>query len=95
MMIVWAKMIGITPAVISRIGMKVFWPSRIRPRPMTLRGIWMGIRRAAIVMATTAAMTATRITRKNRTPGALTTPLRMNCSQLRARPARAARGSRR
>ena len=55
MMIVWAKMIGITPAVMSRIGMKVFCPSRIRPRPMTLRGIWIGMRRAAIVMATTAA----------------------------------------
>ena len=50
-MIVWAKMIGITPAVISRIGMNVFCPSRIRPRPMTLRGIWMGMRRAAIVIA--------------------------------------------
>src|ERR1041384_1033762 len=46
MMTVCAKMIGITPAVISRIGMKVFWPSRIRPRPMTFRGIWIGMRRA-------------------------------------------------
>ena len=49
MMIVWAKMIGMTPAVSSRIGMKVFWPSRIRPRPITLRGIWIGMRRAAMV----------------------------------------------
>ena len=81
MMIVWAKMIGITPAVISRIGMKVFCPSRIRPRPITLRGIWMGIRRAAIVMATTAAMTATRMARNSSTPGALTTPLLMNWSR--------------
>ncbi len=60
-MIVWAKMIGITPAVISRIGMKVFWPWVIRPRPITLRGIWTGIRRAAMVIPTTAAVTATRI----------------------------------
>ena len=59
MMIVWAKMIGITPAVMIRIGMNVFWPSRMRPRPMTLRGICTGMRRDAIVMATTAAMTAT------------------------------------
>ena len=58
MMTVWAKMIGITPAVISRIGMKVFCPSRMRPRPITLRGIWIGMRRAAIVIATTAAIIA-------------------------------------
>src|SRR5207253_10009141 len=38
--------ICITPAELMRIGMKVFWPSRMRPRPMTLRGIWMGMRRA-------------------------------------------------
>ena len=61
MMMVWAKMIGITLAVRSRIGMKVFCPSRIRPRPMTLRGIWIGIRRAAIVIADVSAMTPTRI----------------------------------
>src|SRR5664279_3997396 len=65
MMTVWAKMIGITPAVISRIGMKVFWPSRTRPRPITFRGIWIGNRRAAIVIATTAATMPTSTTRKN------------------------------
>src|SRR5438094_203702 len=63
MMMVWANTIGMTPAVISRIGMKVFWPSRIRPRPMTFRGIWIGIRRAAMVIATPEAIapTATRM----------------------------------
>ena len=61
MMMVWAKMIGITLAVSSRIGMNVFWPSRIRPRPITLRGIWIGMRRAAIVIAVVAAMTPTRM----------------------------------
>src|ERR1044071_670010 len=70
MMSDWAKMMGITFAVLRRSGMKVFCPSRIRPRPMTLRGIWMGIRRAAMVMATTAAMTATRMDRNSTTPGA-------------------------
>ena len=34
-----AKMMGITPAELTRIGIYVFAPSRIRPRPMTLRGI--------------------------------------------------------
>src|SRR5881392_293219 len=33
MMSDWAKMMGITFAVLSRSGMNVFWPSRIRPRP--------------------------------------------------------------
>ena len=51
---------------------------------MTLRGIWMGIRRAAMVMATTAAMTATRMARNRTTPGPLTTPVRMNCSSWSA-----------
>src|SRR5438034_9283696 len=53
----WAKMIGITPALLMRSGMKVFCPSRMRPRPITLRGIWTGIRRAATVMATVPATT--------------------------------------
>ena len=35
----WAKMIGITPAEFTRRGTKLFWPSRIRPRPITFRGI--------------------------------------------------------
>ena len=35
----WAKMMGITPAELSRIGMKLFWPSWIRPRPTAFRGI--------------------------------------------------------
>ena len=54
-----AKMIGITPALLMRSGMKVFCPSRMRPRPITLRGIWTGIRRAATVMATVPATTST------------------------------------
>src|SRR5215470_17141101 len=74
MMIVWAKMIGITPAVISRIGMKVFWPWVIRPRPITFLGIWTGIRRAAIVIPTTAAVTATRITANSTILGSVRAP---------------------
>jgi len=76
MMMVWAKMIGITPAVISRIGMNVFCPSRMRPRPITLRGIWIGMRRAAMVMPVTAAMDATRTARNRMPPGSETTPAR-------------------
>ena len=53
MMIDCAKMIGITPAELIRIGMNVFCPSRMRPRPITLRGIWIGMRRAATVIAIT------------------------------------------
>ena len=56
-----AKMIGITPDELIRSGMKVFCPSRIRPRPITLRGIWMGMRRAATVTATVPATTSTMI----------------------------------
>ena len=56
-----AKMIGITPEELMRSGMNVFWPSRMRPRPMTLRGIWMGMRRAATVTATVAPTTSTII----------------------------------
>ncbi len=41
---------------------------------MTFRGIWMGIRRAAIVMATTAAITSTRMPRNATAPNAVTTP---------------------
>src|SRR5438477_457641 len=59
MMSDWAKMIGITFAVLSRRGMNVFCPSRIRPRPITLRGIWIGMRRAATVTATVPATTST------------------------------------
>ena len=84
MMMVCAKMIGITPAVMSRIGMKVFCPSRIRPRPITLRGIWMGIRRAAIVIATTAAITPTRMARNATAPSAVTTPVCTNWSSCSA-----------
>ncbi len=43
--------------------MKVFCPSRMRPRPMTLRGIWIGIRRAAMVIIVVSAMTPTRTAR--------------------------------
>src|SRR6478736_9572155 len=72
MMIVWAKMIGITLAVRSRTGMKVFFPSWIRPRPMTLRGTWIGMRREAIVIATVRATTAVMMTRYATTPRAET-----------------------
>ena len=52
----WAKMMGMTPAELTRRGIKLFCPSRIRPRPTTFRGICTGIFRAAMVMATTAAV---------------------------------------
>src|SRR5688572_26897325 len=68
MMIVWAKMIGITEAVSSRTGMKLFFPSWIRPRPMTLRGTWIGIRRADMVIATVTAMTPTMMARYTKAP---------------------------
>ena len=58
-MIDCAKMIGITPGELSRSGMKDFCPSRMRPRPITLRGICTGIFRAAIVTAMVPAITAT------------------------------------
>ena len=54
----WAKMIGMTPAELIRIGMNDLVPSRTRPRPTTFRGICTGILRAAIVSATTAAVIA-------------------------------------
>ena len=84
MMMVWAKMIGITPAVMSRIGMKVFWPSRMRPRPITLRGIWIGIRRAAMVIATTAPITATTTASSTMAPNGEMTPVRTNCTSCSA-----------
>ncbi len=57
-----AKMIGITPEELMRSGMNVFCPSRMRPRPMTLRGIWIGMRRAATVTATVPITTSTMTT---------------------------------
>ena len=52
-----------------RNGMKFLDDSRWRPRAMVRCGIWMGTRRAATVIATvnatTATMTSTRITRRN------------------------------
>ena len=53
-----AKMIGITPAVLMRSGMKLRAASRIRPRAIVRCGIWIRMRRAAIVIATTPATTA-------------------------------------
>ena len=95
-MIDWAKMIGITPAVISRSGMKVFCPSRIRPRPITLRGIWIGMRRAAIVIATTAAIDRHQDDQEQHDARARsTTPLLDELDQAADAPARAARRSRR
>ena len=68
-MIDCAKMMGITFAVLRRRGMNVFCPSRIRPRPMTLRGIWIGMRRAATVTATVPATTSTMIASTRRSTG--------------------------
>src|ERR1035441_5495619 len=54
-----AKMIGITPAELMRSGMKFFAASRIRPRAIERCGIWMAMRRAAMVIVTTQPTTAT------------------------------------
>ena len=70
-----AKMIGITPALLMRSGMNVFCPSRIRPRPITLRGIWTGIRRAATVIATVPATTSTIIASTRSNTGKLSVPV--------------------
>ena len=64
-MIDCAKTIGITPAELMRSGMNDFCPSRMRPRPITLRGIWIGMRRAATVIATSPATTPTITTRQH------------------------------
>jgi hypothetical protein len=80
MMIDCAKMIGITPAELMRSGMKLFCPSRTRPRPITLRGICTGILRAAMVMAATPATTTT-ITRSMMTANQLITPV-VTCSHV-------------
>src|SRR6478609_5537725 len=73
MMIVWAKMIGITLAVRSRTGMKVFFPSWILPRPITFRGTWIGMRRDAMVIDTVSATTPRMMIRYPITPSAETT----------------------
>ena len=54
-----AKMIGMTPAVLMRSGMKLRCASRCLPRDIVRCGIWIITRRAAIVIATVAATTAT------------------------------------
>ena len=69
-----AKIMGITPAEFRRMGMYVLAPSRIRPRPMTFRGIWIGIRRAATVKATTPAITPIMTAPKTTSAGKLITP---------------------
>ena len=71
----WAKMIGITPEELMRSGMNVFCPSRMRPRPMTLRGIWTGMRRAATVTATVPATTSTIIASTTSSTGKLSVPV--------------------
>ena len=58
-MTVCAKMIGMTPAVLMRSGMKFFALSRLRPRAIVRCGIWIGTRRAATVIATVPATTST------------------------------------
>ena len=55
-----AKMIGITPAVLTRSGMCVLWPPYIL-RPTMRLAYWTGILRVACVMTTTAATTSTMI----------------------------------
>ena len=54
-----AKMIGMTPAALTRSGMKFFAASRCLPRDMVRCGIWIITRRAAIVTAIVPATTAT------------------------------------
>ena len=71
-----AKMMGITPALLMRSGMNVFCPSRMRPRPMTLRGICTGIRRDATVTATVPATTSTIISSTMNSTGKLSVPVR-------------------
>ena len=78
----WAKMIGITPAEFTRSGMKLFCPSRMRPRPTTFRGICTGIFRAAMVMATTPALTPMRTASSITTLKRLSSP-RRNDSYVR------------
>ena len=64
-----AKMIGMTPAALTRSGMKFFAASLCRPRAMVRCGIWIITLRAAIVMAivpaTTPTITIPRTTREN------------------------------
>ena len=74
MMMDWAKMMGITPAELIRRGMKLFCPSRTRPRPMTFRGICTGSFRDAMVMATTPATMAIITTIRMTSFGQLITP---------------------
>src|SRR6184192_4886878 len=79
----WAKMMGITPDELMRSGMNVFCPSRIRPRPMTLRGIWIGIRRAATVTATVPATTSTMMPSTMKRTGTVSERAR-NASRVRS-----------
>jgi len=62
-------MIGITPAALTRSGMKFFAASRCLPRDIVRCGIWIITRRAAMVIAivpaTTATMTIPRTTSEN------------------------------
>src|SRR6266487_3715288 len=76
-----AKMIGITPALLMRSGMNVFWPSRILPRPITLRGICTGMRRAATVIATVPATTSTHMISTIISTGKLSVPV-FNASKV-------------
>src|SRR5215210_4389836 len=74
-MIDCANTIGITPAVLMRSGMKLRAASRIRPRAMVRCGIWMRMRRAAIVIATTPATTATMIAASTTSENAPSAPV--------------------
>src|ERR1043166_1195431 len=70
-----AKMIGITPDELIRSGMNVFCPSRMRPRPITLRGICTGMRRAATVIATVAPTTTSIMNSTTSSTGTLSFPV--------------------
>jgi len=75
-MIDWANTIGMTPAELIRSGMNDFCPSRMRPRPITLRGIWIGMRRAATVMATVTHTTTSMMAASTISRGQSTAPVR-------------------
>src|SRR6266487_4539899 len=70
-----AKMIGITPALLTRSGMCVLAPPYIR-RPTMRFAYWTGILRVAWVMRMTAAMTRTIIATTNNRTNSDTVPAR-------------------
>ena len=57
-----ARMMGMTPDMLTLIGMKVFCPPYIF-RPTTRLAYWTGMRRSALVMSTISAIMARNSTR--------------------------------